>query len=321
MTMSRINGYHHLTMSTDGAQEDFDFYTKALGLHSVKRTVLYDGVIPVYHLYYGSPKGDASTIITTFPFRKPGVYGRRGTNQSRAILQSIPKGASDFWVERLNTRGIPTAKVIRFGADRAVFAHPCGIAHELVESDGDSREPIVNAAQGIGKAHGIKGIYGAVVAVMDRTAMDDFLTIALPLEKEADNHEGLVFRVPDASGVVQRVEVIVDRDSRQGTWTLAGGTIHHIALNTGDEDNQLKLRAHIEGLGFTDISEQKDRNYFKSCYVRSPGGALFEIAWTTPKGWASDEPPNAIGKTLVFPPWLKDREDELRSGLEQAEFV
>ena len=33
------------------------------------------------------------------------------------------------------------------------------------------------------KAHGIKGIYGAVVAVMDRTAMDDFLTIALPLEK------------------------------------------------------------------------------------------------------------------------------------------
>ena len=109
--MSRINGYHHLTMSTDGAQEDFDFYTKALGLHSVKRTVLFDGVIPVYHLYYGSPKGDASTIITTFPFRKPGVFGRRGTNQSRAILQSIPKGASDFWVERLNTRGIPTTKV------------------------------------------------------------------------------------------------------------------------------------------------------------------------------------------------------------------
>jgi glyoxalase family protein len=151
--------------------------------------------------------------------------------------------------------------------------------------------------------------------------MDDFLTIALPLEKEADNHEGLVFRVPDASGVVQRVEVIVDRDSRQGTWTLAGGTIHHIALNTGDEDNQLKLRAHIEGLGFTDISEQKDRNYFKSCYVRSPGGALFEIAWTTPQGWASDEPPDAIGKTLVFPPWFKDRESELRSGLEQAELA
>ena len=318
--MSRISGYHHLTMSTDGAQEDFDFYTKALGLHSVKRTVLFDGVIPVYHLYYGSPNGDASTIITTFPFRKPGVYGRRGTNQSRAILQAIPKGAAGFWVDRLNARGIAAEKTTRFGADRVVFAHPCGIAHELVESDGDSRAPITNAAEGIGREHGIKGIYGAAVAVTDRTAMDDFLTIALPLTKEADTDEGLVYRVPDASGVVQRVEVLVDRDSAQGTWTLAGGTIHHLALNTGDEANQMALRAHIEGLGFTDISEQKDRNYFKSCYVRSPGGALFEIAWTTPEGWAKDEAPGQIGKTLVFPPWFKDREAELRAGLEEANF-
>ena len=52
--MSFISGYHHLTLSTDGAQEDYDFYTKTLGLHSIKRTVLFDGTIPVYHLYYGA---------------------------------------------------------------------------------------------------------------------------------------------------------------------------------------------------------------------------------------------------------------------------
>lgn len=316
-----INGYHHLTMSTDGAQEDFDFYTKALGLHSVKRTVLFDGVIPVYHLYYGSKNGDASTIITTFPFRKPGIYGRRGTNQSRTIMQSIPKGAAQFWVDRLNRMGHPATKITRFGADRVAFAHPCGIPHELVETDGDARAPITNDAQGIGAAHGIKGIYGGLVACFDRTAMEDFLTIALPLTKEADSHEGTVYRVPDTNGVIQRVECIDDKTSPQGTWTLSGGTIHHIALNTGDEESQLKLRAHIEGLGFTDISEQKDRNYFKSCYVRSPGGALFELAWTTPEGWAKDEPPGAIGKTLVFPPWFKDREAELRAGLEEASFA
>src|SRR5215218_10581679 len=75
--MAFVSGYHHLTLSTDGVQEDYDFYTKILGLHSVKRTVLFDGTIPVYHLYYGSRDGDASTIITTFPFRKPAVFGRR----------------------------------------------------------------------------------------------------------------------------------------------------------------------------------------------------------------------------------------------------
>ena len=82
--MALVSGYHHLTMSTHGVQEDYDFYTRALGLYSVKRTVLFDGVLPVYHLYYGSRHGDASTIITTFPFKKPGIFGRRGTNQSRS---------------------------------------------------------------------------------------------------------------------------------------------------------------------------------------------------------------------------------------------
>ena len=40
-----------------------------------------------------------------------------------------------------------------------------------------------------------------------------------------------------------------------------------------------------------------------------------------PQGWARDEEPGEIGKTLVFPPWFKDREGELREGLEQAEFA
>jgi glyoxalase family protein len=60
--------------------------------------------------------------------------------------------------------------------------------------------------------------------------------------------------------------------------------------------------------------------YFKSCYVRSPGGALFENAWTVPKGWAMDEAPGQIGKTLVFPPWFADRKDVMVAGLEPASF-
>lgn len=318
--MSRISGYHHLTLSTDGVQEDYDFYTKTLGLHSVKRTVLFDGVLPVYHLYYGSRNGDASTIITTFPFRKPAVYGRRGTNQSKIIQQAIPVGASQFWVDRLNSMGIPAQKTSRFGLDRVAFNHPCGIPHELVENPGDKRAPITNEARGIGKDHGIRGIYGVAISVADRSAMDDFLTIAIPMQKEADNHEGLAFSVPNGDGPKSVVEVLHEPNLPQGTWTLAGGTIHHMALNTGNEENQMKLRAQIEGLGFTDISEQKDRLYFKSCYVRSPGGALFEIAWSVEGGWALDEPADAIGSTLVFPPWFADRKDEMVAGLEPANF-
>ena len=318
--MGLISGYHHLTMSTDGAQEDYDFFTKDLGLHSIKRTVLFDGVLPVYHLYYGSKNGDPSTIFTSFPFRKPGVYGRRGSNQSKIIQMAIPVGAADFWVNRLNGRKVKASKIARFGATRVALEHPCGIPFELVESAADKRAPITNSGQGIGKEHGIRGIYGVAISVADRTAMDDFLSIAIPMAKIADSHEGLAFSVPDNSGPVSVIEVIHEPNVAQGSWTLAGGTIHHLALNTGNEENQLKLRAHIEGLGFTDISEQKDRNYFKSCYVRSPGGALFEIAWTVPEGWAKDEPADKIGSTLVFPPWFADRKAEMIAGLEPAVF-
>ena len=318
--MSLISGFHHLTMSTDGAQEDFDFFTKELGLHSIKRTVLFDGVLPVYHLYYGSKSGDPSTIFTSFPFRKPGVYGKRGSNQSKIIQAAIPVGASEFWVNRLNARKVKATKINRFGIDRVALDHPCGIPFELVENPADTRAPVTNDKQGISKEHGIKGIYGAAISVTDRAAMDDFFTIAIPMKKMADNHEGLAFVVPENSGIQSVFEVIHEPNVKQGTWTLSGGTIHHLALNTGNEENQLKLRAHIEGLGFTDISEQKDRNYFKSCYVRSPGGALIEIAWTVPEGWAKDEAPDAIGQTLVFPPWFADRKDEMIAGLEPANF-
>lgn len=318
--MALVSGWHHLTLSTDGAQEDFDFYTGALGLHSVKRTVLFDGTIPVYHLYYGSRDGDASTIVTTFPFRKPGIYGRRGTNQARTIMLSIPPGASAYWLDRLGGLGVPARAGSRFGLDRVMLEHPCGIPHELVESPADPRPPILSERAGVPAEAAVRGIHGVGIAAFDLGSSDEFLVGGLGLTEEARGDEGLMLSVPGEGGPRGVVEVVEDREGRQGTWMLAGGTIHHVALDVGGEENQYALKARLEGMGFTDVSEQKDRNYFKSMYVRSPAGALFELAWTCPGGWAKDEAPGAIGRSLVFPPWFEDRRAELMEGLERADF-
>ena len=40
---SFITRHHHITIATGGAQEDYDFHTKVLGLKSVKKTAFYDG--------------------------------------------------------------------------------------------------------------------------------------------------------------------------------------------------------------------------------------------------------------------------------------
>jgi glyoxalase family protein len=315
--MALVDGFHHLTMSVDGAQEDFDFFTRTLGLHSVKKTVLFDGTTPVYHLYYGGPNGEASTIITTFPFKLPGIYGRRGTNQSRVIQLAVPVGSLPYWEDRLGKHGVPARRISRFGVDRIEFKHPCGIEMELVAAPNDDRPTI--AENGVDPAHGIKGIYGIGVAVFDKTSMDDFLTVGLGMTRTADEADQASYRMP-STGPVGGIEVMRVTDEPQGTWTLAGGTIHHFALNTMGEENQFALKAQLEGMGFTDVSEQKDRNYFKSCYVRSPGGALVELAWTVPGGWALDEPADKIGQSLVFPPWFMDRKDEMVAGLEKFDW-
>ena len=67
---------------------------------------------------------------------------------------------------------------------------------------------------------------------------------------------------------------------------------------------QAKLKAYLEGLGYTDASESKDRNYFHSVYCRSPGGILTEFA-TTDIGFTTDEKLEELGTSLLLPPWFE----------------
>ena len=113
-----IFGTHHLTFCVGPAQEDYDFHVRTLGLKSVKKTVLFDGEIPIYHLYYGNGAGDASTILTAFPYRQAGWMGKRGTNQLRTINLSVPEDSLGYWADRLRGAGIETSRVVavRLGA-------------------------------------------------------------------------------------------------------------------------------------------------------------------------------------------------------------
>ena len=92
MARGFIRGTHHLTFCVGGAQEDYDFHVRLLGLKSVKKTVLFDGEIPIYHLYYGNGLGDPSTLLTAFPYRQAGWMGKRGTNQAKPLNLSVPVG-------------------------------------------------------------------------------------------------------------------------------------------------------------------------------------------------------------------------------------
>ncbi len=61
-------------------------------------------------------------------------------------------------------------------------------------------------------------------------------------------------------------------DRAPGNWSYGEGMVHHGAFGVPNMDVQDRVKAEVEGLGFTDVSDRKDRTYFKSVYVRTPGG-------------------------------------------------
>ncbi len=117
-----IRGTHHLTFCVGGAQEDYDFHVRLLGLRSVKKTVLFDGEIPIYHLYYGNGAGDPSTLLTAFPYRQAGWMGKRGTNQAKILLLSIPADSIGYWSDRFNEHGVEHERIERFATERLLSA-------------------------------------------------------------------------------------------------------------------------------------------------------------------------------------------------------
>src|SRR5271169_2472383 len=154
---THINRHHHLTLAVGGAQEDYDFHTKVLGLKSVKKTALYDGDEPIHHLYYGNDLGDVGTLITCFPMRQSGRKARKGTGQISTVALSIPISSMEFWRRHLSQHGFQVASVERFGEAILAFQHPAGIDYELVGVPDDDRKPYSNGV--IPSDVGIRGTH------------------------------------------------------------------------------------------------------------------------------------------------------------------
>ena len=75
-------------------------------------------------------------------------------------------------------------------------------------------------------------------------------------------------------------------------------------------------KALYEELGYTDASEVKDRFYFHSMYVRSPGGVLVECTANVPGGFYQDEEPEELGTRLNLPPWYESQRADILAMLE-----
>jgi glyoxalase family protein len=126
------------------------------------------------------------------------------------------------------------------------------------------------------------------------------------VQSEGADHQ---YRIGGSGGNI--LELVEEPDLPQGTWQFGEGTIHHHAFDAGTAENQAALKDYIVGLGFTDVSDVKDRGYFFSVYCRTPGGALFEFAYPRAEGFFIDEAADELGTHMCIPPHWEDRRSEI----------
>lgn len=310
---ARVNGIHHVTSGVSAAQEDIDFFTKAVGLRMIKQTVLFDGQKPIYHFYYANRHAQVGSVMTCFPFRQAGLTGRTGTGQIQRTAFSAPAGALKFWDAHLTRHGVEHgAAYERFGQQRLSFSHPAGLQFDIVEDAKDRTEAWTT--EEISADAAIRGFHSVVMSVRDTEEQERFFVDGLGFTKQGTEGAHTRFAINEG-GAQKTVDLVHEPDKRQGSWTFAQGLVHHIAFAVPTEKEQTVVKAHLEGLGYTDVSEIKDRNYFHSIYCRSPGGILCEVA-TCDIGFAIDEPAEHLGESLLLPPWFEPRRAEIVAPLE-----
>jgi glyoxalase family protein len=290
----RSAGIHHITAIAGDPQRNLDFYTEALGLRLVKRTVNFDDP-GSYHFYFGDSIGSPGTIMTFFPW--PGARrGARGSGQVTTVSFAVPRNSMAFWQERLRATHVIAEEIEgRFGSNALRFLDADGLQLELVASANEESS----------SERAIRGFAAPTLEVRDPEKTGKLLTENLGFEFVAEENNRRRFR-GSGSNASAEIDLV---SSEAGFGQIAVGTVHHIAFRAADDDEQLRVREQLVARGLH-VTPVIDRQYFHSIYFREPNGILFEIATDGP-GFLIDEPADSLGETLKLPPVYESKRDEI----------
>lgn len=345
-------GFHHVTMVAGDAQRTVDFYRDLLGFSLVKKTVNFD-VPSTYHLYFGDSSGTPGSILTFFewPDVARGAFGVGGIHH--VALKTTDDDSLLKWKRRLIDAGVPVTGPYNRGWFHSIyFKDPDGQVLEIATTGPgyDLDEPIEALGQQLkmppeGQLRGhrdeasiaaqtweepvpqispdmdLRLIHHVTGFTDDLTKADELYDGALGLklikqsvnQDDPDtlhyfwaNYDGT--RVQAASSMTLFGWPETARHAREGR-----GQMHHIAFRAANDDQQESWREHLIRLGY-EVTEVRDRKYFRSIYFRSHDGLRLEIATDGP-GFAIDEDSGALGTTVQLPSSLEKDRDSILANL------
>jgi glyoxalase family protein len=333
-----ILGLHHITLVTNDAQRNIDFYAGVLGLRFVKKTVNFDDP-GSYHLYFGDRTGKPGTAITFFEWKDapkgaPGIGGTHHFAMTVPDYQGLLK-----WKHRLTDLGIkvdgpfdrhyfksiyfrdPDGVILEIATEGPGWAideapDALGTEHrsppeEMMIANRDEeriaaeiwQEPISDITAEMALVHGMHHIT-AMSSNIERTHAFYNGLLGMRRVKMTDNFD--VADVPHwywGVGDGKPGTIITYFAYKPGTVRpvrMGAGQTHHFAFAVADEQSQLEWREKLIKAGLR-VSPVMDRQYFKSIYTADPDGHIVELATLAP-GFLVDEDESELGQNLKLPP-------------------
>jgi glyoxalase family protein len=315
-----LTGIHHVSAISARISDNKRFYTGTMGMRLVKRSVNQDDV-RAYHLFYADAAGSPGTDLTFFDYAaRPERHGTRSV--TRTGLRVSGEASVLWWAQHLAENGVPTGHVLeRDGRLTLDFEDAEGQRLSLVDDGGAGDAPVVWDASPVPAEHQVRGLGPVVMSVQDLTATDAMLRSVLNMRPvrtyahpEAPGDPVHVYEMgPEAAGGGAHAELHVAVQPEAPVVRPGAGGVHHVAFRTPDEAEYHAWAERLTRFGLPHSGEV-DRHYFRSLYVREPGGVLFEIATDGP-GFAVDEDAATLGEAVVLPPFLEPRRAEILAGL------
>jgi glyoxalase family protein len=306
-------GIHHVTCIAGDPQRNLDFWVETLGLRLVKRSVNQDDP-GTYHFFFADAEGTPGTSMTFFPWEdmRP---GKVGSGQVSRTAFRVPEGSLDYWETRFEEYNVEyDERIERFGETVLPFEDPDGLPVELVAVEIPDEDPTVPWTAFVPEEYAIRGFHSVTLWLADPQPTEELLE-TMGLERvgteqaQGDTPGDERTRFAASGPVGKYVDVLPTvQGGRQGL-----GTVHHVAFQTPTDDDQEAMRKAIRGEGLRP-TQQIDRHWFRSVYVREHGGVLFELATSGP-GYTSDEPLAELGERLVLPGKFETQREQIEAQL------
>ncbi len=310
--MARSAGIHHITAIAGEPKRHVAFYSRALGLRFVKRTVNFDDP-GTWHFYFGDEIGSPGSALTFFLWENvpPGKHGARRSagnrfRHSRGLARILEKASRR---QGCHGRGENAARRNRARLRRSRRAQTGNRGVEdrcrnsrlgRRRSPGRSRHP--------------------------RLSRRDARTAVTPSAPPACWWR---FSASTRSAAKAIASASSPRTARSGASSICAprpalahasqgiGTVHHVAFRAADDAAEMAMRERALKLGLQ-ATEQVDRLYFRSVYFREPGGVCSRSPPTSPASRATSRRRSSGAKSHCRPGDEIYRRAEIRGRFARA---